>query len=211
MTTGSRMKARRKEIGVSVDEIAAALNVSIATVYRYENGEIEKVPGAVLEPLAKVLRTTPAYLMGWDSEVPSNNLPSNIISVPEMREVPLVGTIACGSPIMAVENFSEKVSMPSHINADFALRCKGDSMLGSKVRIHDGDIVYIRQQDDVDSGAIAAVLIEDEATLKRVYKKPDRLILQPENPDYEPLVYTGEELNMVRILGKAVAFLSQEI
>ena len=68
MTTGSRMKARRKELDIPVEDIAAALDVSVATVYRYENGDIEKVPGSVLEPLSKALRTTPAYLMGWDEK-----------------------------------------------------------------------------------------------------------------------------------------------
>lgn len=82
-------------------------------------------------------------------------------------------------------------------------------MLGARVQIHDGDLVYIRQQDDVDNGTIAAVLINEEATLKRVYKQPDKLILQPENPDFEPMVYIGQELENIRILGKAIAFVSR--
>jgi repressor LexA len=76
-------------------------------------------------------------------------------------------------------------------------------------RIYDGDIVYIRQQPDVDSGEIAAVLIDDEATLKRVYKKNGSVVLQPENPAYEPLIFVREEINSIRILGKAVYFLSR--
>ena len=89
MTTGERMKVRRKEAGISVDEIAAALNVSVATVYRYENGEIEKVPGSVLEPLAKVLRTTPHYLMGWDTsdiELP-HRLTEELSNQAQMKEL----------------------------------------------------------------------------------------------------------------------------
>ena len=82
MTTGTRMKNRRKELGITVDEIASALGVSVATVYRYENGEIEKVPGSVLEPLAKVLRTTPAYLMGWE-DVDAGQSP-----IPESEDAP---------------------------------------------------------------------------------------------------------------------------
>lgn len=73
MTTGERMKARRKELHIPIENIAAALGVSIATVYRYENGDIEKVPGAMLEPLSKVLRTTPAYLMGWEDNTAKND------------------------------------------------------------------------------------------------------------------------------------------
>ena len=75
-------------------------------------------------------------------------------------------------------------------------------MLGARVQIHDGDLVYIRQQDDVDNGTIAAVLINEEATLKRVYKQPNKLILQPENPDFEPMVYIGQELESIRSLAK---------
>ena len=98
------------------------------------------------------------------------------------------------------------LEVPEHIRADFALRCHGDSMTGA--HIHDGDIVYIRQQPDVDNGCIAAVCIDNSATLKRVYKYPDRLVLSPDNPMYEPFVYTGDELAQVRILGKAVGFTS---
>ena len=96
--------------------------------------------------------------------------------------------------------------MPEYIQADFALRCKGDSMIGA--RILDGDIVYIRQQPDVDDGEIAAVLIDNEATLKRVYKMPGRLQLRAENPAFLPINLEGDELETVRILGKAVAFKS---
>ena len=80
-------------------------------------------------------------------------------------------------------------------------------MIGA--RIHDGDIVYIRQQPDIENGEIAAVLIDDEATLKRVYKSGDSIILQPENPAYAPRVFVREEINQIRILGKAVCFLSK--
>ena len=158
----------------------------------------------MLCPLAEALRTTPAYLMGWESE--SASPPSNIIPMPEMRKIPLVGTIACGLPILAQENIEDYVSIPKDMAGDFALTCKGDSMINA--RIFDGDIVYIRQQDTVDSGEIAAVLIDGEATLKRVRLFDDHISLEPENPMYKPLVYWNEEMNDIRILGKAVAFTS---
>lgn len=204
MTTGNRMKVRRKEIGVPVDEIAAALGVSVATIYRYENGEIEKVPGSVLEPLANVLHTTPAYLMGWEEQ--SQNAPTNLIPLPVTYKVPLIGTIACGKPILALEDADEMVNVPDFIRADFALRCKGDSMINA--RIFDGDVVYIRKQPEVERGQIAAVRIGDEATLKRVSVYPDKIVLEAANPMYDPLIYRGEEMNQVEILGKAVAFTS---
>ena len=205
MTTGQRMKNRRKAIGLSAEKVAEILGVSPATIYRYENGDIEKVPGDRLGPIASALQTTPAYLMGW-TDGDRDALPANVIPMPEMRNISLVGTIACGEPILAEENIEEYISIPKHIKADFALTCKGDSMINA--RIFDGDIVYIRQQDTVENGEIAAVLIDNEATLKRVRLFDDHISLEPENPMYKPFVYWNEEMNNVRILGKAVAFTS---
>ena len=126
--------------------------------------------------------------------------------MPEMRKVPLVGSIACGTPILAQQNLDGEVDIPAEIRADFALRCKGDSMINA--RIYSGDIVYIRQQEEVEHGEIAAVLIGEEATLKRVYLFEDHISLEAENPQYRPIVYWGEDMNSVHILGKAVAFTS---
>lgn len=170
--------------------------------------------------LSKALNVNEAWLMGYDVPMERNNpenkegAPSenlfgkypNIIPVPEMRKVPLLGAIACGEPIYREEN--EWIRLPNNIHADFCLRCEGDSMINA--RIFDGDIVFIQACQTVDNGQIAAVSIDNEATLKRVYYYPDKnkLVLNPENPAYEPFVYTDEELNDIRILGKAVAFLS---
>lgn len=204
MSIGDRIKQRRQEIGLTVDQVAEKIGKNRATVYRYESSEIEKFPIDVLSPLAEALRTTPAYLMGWEDV--SGAMPANIMPMPEMRKIPLLGTIACGEPILAVENIEDYVKIPKDMAGDFALRCKGDSMINA--RIFDGDIVYIRQQDTVENGEIAAVLIDNEATLKRVRLFDDHISLEPENPMYKPLVYWNEEMNNVRILGKAVAFTS---
>lgn len=197
------MKHRRKEIGLSAERVAEILNVSPATIYRYENGDIEKVPGDRLAPIAAALNTTPAYLMGWEDV---STQADNLIPFPAMNKVPLIGAIACGAPVLAQEHIEDFVNMPAHIHADFALRCKGDSMINA--RIFDGDIVYIRHQEAVENGEIAAVLIENEATLKRVRLFDDHISLEPENPQYRPMVFWGEEMNSVRIIGKAVAFTS---
>ena len=119
-----------------------------------------------------------------------------------------MGEIACGQPILTNEEHETYVEASADIQADFCLRAKGDSMTGA--RILDGDIVFIKEQPMVNNGEIAAVIVDNEATLKRVYYYPERqkLVLNPENPKYEPLVYVGEELNTVRILGKAVCFMS---
>ena len=130
----------------------------------------------------------------------------NIIPLPEMRKIPLLGKIACGSPILAEEHVEEYIDIPKHIHADFALTCQGDSMINA--RIFDGDIVYIRQQDTVEAGEIAAVLIDNDATLKRIRIFEDHISLEPENPQYRPIVLWGDDMNTVRILGKAVAFTS---
>ncbi len=137
---------------------------------------------------------------------PSDSTLNGVVSMPSMRSIPLLGTIACGEPILAAENIEDAVDMPAHIRADFALRCKGDSMINA--RIYDGDIVYIRQQPTVEDGQIAAVLIDDEATLKRVRLFSDHIVLEPENPQFRPLVFWEHDMDQVRILGLAVAFTS---
>lgn len=207
MCTGKRMKERRKALGIKAEEVAEALCCSRSTVFRYENGDIEKVPATLINTIAEVLKTTPAYLMGWSDDI--TTLASNIIPIPKTKKVPLLGTIACGEPILAVENVADYVDMDADTHADFALRCKGDSMINA--RIFDGDIVYIRKQDTVENGEIAAVLVNDmesEATLKRVYTSDDTIRLCAANPMYPDKIFEKENMNDVHIIGKAVAFLS---
>ena len=206
--TGKRIQARREELGMNLGDVAKEVGVAVSTIQRYEKGKIEKMKLPVIEAIAKALRVEPAWLLCQTEQMRQTDLSSitNLIPLPQTYRIPLLGEIACGSPILAEENIDAILEVPQHIKADFALRCHGDSMID--VHIHDGDIVYIRKQPDVDNGAIAAVCIENSATLKKVYKYPDKLVLSPANPRYEPLVYTGEELDQVRILGKAVGFTS---
>lgn len=209
--TGKRIQARREELGMNLGDIAKEVGVAVSTIQRYEKGKIEKIKLPVIEAIAKSLQVDPAWLLCQTDQMHTSvetqvSSISNLIPLPKTYQIPLLGEIACGSPILAEENIEAILEVPQHIRADFALRCHGNSMIG--VHIHDGDIVYIRQQPDVDNGSIAAVCIENSATLKRVYKYPDRLVLSPANPEYEPLVYTGDELSQVRILGKAVGFTS---
>ena len=199
------LKNRRTELGLTQLDVANAVGVSEATVSRWESGDIANMKRSRIASLASVLKMSPSIIMGWNEEHEAH-MPSNIIPMPVMRKVPLVGSIACGTPILAEENLDGDVEAPDHVRADFALRCKGDSMINA--RIFDGDIVYIRQQESVEHGEIAAVLVGDEATLKRVYIYDDCISLEAENPQYKPMVYRGEEMNNIRILGKAVAFTS---
>lgn len=214
MTIGERIKQRRKELGLSVDELADKLGKNRATIYRYESNEIEKLPTTVLEPLADVLGVSPGFLMGWEEESSEPDALEVLmekydnIKPVKLKRFPLLGEIACGEPIFADEDRESCVMADMDINADFCLTAKGDSMINA--RINDGDIVFIKEMPMVDNGDIAAVIIDDEATLKKVYYYPDKgkLVLYPENPNYEPFIYVGEELNTIRILGKAVYFMS---
>ena len=205
-----RLRQLRTECGISQQALANSLgDISKSSINMYERGERE--PGLeMLEAIADFFNVDMDFLLG-KSNIPNKAragavLPDNIIPMPEMRKIPLIGSIACGAPILAEEHMEDYIDIPKHIHADFALTCKGDSMINA--RIFDGDIVYIRKQDTVENGEIAAVLIEDEATLKRVRLFDDHISLEPENPKYRPIVYWGDEMNSVRILGKAVAFTS---
>ncbi len=199
----------RSQLDMTQRQLADALGLSESTVGMYERGHREP-DFETLEAIADYFNVDMDYLTGRSSTPRKYTFhpsaPSNIIPLPVSSRIPLLGTIACGEPILAEENLDGEVDLPEHIHADFALRCQGDSMINA--RIFDGDIVYIRQQESVEDGQIAAVLIEDEATLKRVHFFEDHVVLAPENPTFRPLVYWGEEMNSVRILGLAVGFTS---
>lgn len=201
----SILKSRRKDLGMTLAQVAEKMGVTEATVQRWESGNIKSIRYDKIDRLADVLKVDPASFMGWAE--PNEVTAVNVLPPPKTYNVPLVGTIACGQPILAIEEAEEVVAVPEQIHADFALRCKGDSMINA--RIFDGDIVYIRKQSKVDPGEIAAVRIGEEATLKKVRVYPDMVILEPENPAYEPLIYRGEEINDIEILGKAIAFTSK--
>ena len=202
MTFGNKLRTARKAKQLTQKELAAKIKAAHNSISNWENDQNMPDPDTI-QNLCWALGVEPNYFFTVESMMP---FPSNVIPMPEMRKIPLVGAIACGEPILAEENIEDYVKIPKDMAGDFALRCKGDSMINA--RIFDGDIVYIRQQDTVDNGEIAAVLIDSEATLKRVRLFDDHISLEPENPMYKPLVYWNEEMNTVRILGKAVAFTS---
>lgn len=207
-TVGNNIARLRKQLEWTQEELAFKMGYkSKSTINKIELG-INDIPQSKIAQFAKVLGTTPSHLMGWDNSTEnSEQYPSNI-TLFATKKVPLLGKIACGEPIFASEEYGEFVLTSDSIDADFCLRAVGDSMIGA--RIYDGDVVFIKKAPAVNNGEIAAILIGDEATLKRVYFYPDKdkLVLAAENPAYEPLVYIGAELIDVRILGKAVAFQS---
>lgn len=211
MTIGKRIKDLRTSLGMTQDELAKLTGYkSRSSIQKIESGERD-ITQSTIAAFAKALKVTPSVIMGWEENNKNNTAPDysnikGIMPLPEMRKVPLLGAIACGEPIYREED--EWISLPNDIKADFCLRCQGDSMINA--RINDGDIVFIKSCPEVDNGQIAAVSIDNEVTLKRVYYYPEKnkLVLNPENPAYEPFVYMNEELNDVRILGRAVMFLS---
>ena len=194
----NKLKELRKAKKLTLEELAQRLGTSKQTIHRYENGIISNIPHEKVRALAQALEVAPSELMGWSDDGGSA----------AVKRLPMLGEIACGQPILAQEEHGDYIFASPELDADFCLTAHGDSM--TDARIYDGDIVFIRRQSTVNNGEIAAVIINDEATLKRVYFYPNeaKLVLTPENPKYAPLVFVNEELNDIKILGKAVAFQS---
>lgn len=196
--------------GVTRTKLANRLGLDRSTVNSWFTGRTKSYTKYINE-IAQIIGASSLFLLaGGDSNHSSSSNKnfgaSNLMPLPETKKVPLLGEIACGEPILAIENIMDFVTVPSSIHADMALVCKGDSMINA--RIFDGDVVYIRQQEDVENGEIAAVLIGDEATLKRVYKSDSKIVLSAANPNYSDMVYINGDAANVRIIGKAVAFTS---
>lgn len=199
------LKQRRKELGLTLAQIADAMNVTEATVQRWESGNIKNIRYDKIGKLAEVLKVSPALLMGWN-DANNPDLPDNITPMPKMKKWKVLGGTACGEPIFR-ELDDETVLAPADIDADFVFRCVGDSMINA--RIFDGDIVFVKS-GPVEDGQIGVVRIGEEYTLKRIYRGPDYLELRAENPMYPAKIIRGEQEN-AEIVGRAVQFLSRVI
>ena len=197
----SRIRQRREQLGLSQEELAARMGYrSKSSITKLEKG-INDLPRAKLEELAAALDTTPAWLMGLvDLPFP----PPGFEPLPEMVRVPLVGSIACGTPITAEQNIECYIGVPAAWHADFALTCHGNSMAPT---ICDGDIVCIRRQPEVEQGEIAAVRIGKEATLKHFHRQGETVMLLADNTAVcPPMVFAGPQLEEIQIEGRAVGF-----
>ncbi|WP_290457656.1 LexA family protein [Faecalibaculum rodentium] len=214
MRIGEIIRQYRTEHGLSLRAFASQSNISPSYVRKLEMDVENKSSITIpkISSIAKAMGLTPDELLAAmddttvDLRPEKNPLPANIIPVPEMKKVPMLGAVACGEPIYMDEVRGEYYPMDSSIHADFCLRAQGDSMTGA--RIYDGDIVFIQSSPVVENGQIAAVAIDDEATLKYFYQYGDTVVLRPANAKYEEMTYSREDLDHLRILGRAVAFQS---
>lgn len=208
----SRLSQALEARGMKAADLSKKTKVAEGTISCYINGRYEAKQNRV-QVFAEALDVNPAWLMGYDVPMEAERsqpapaprpIPKGFEPMPKMKKIPLVGSIACGTPILAQQNIEKIVDVPENIRCDFSLTCHGDSMEGAG--IHDRDVVYIRIQPEVENGEIAAVRIGEEATLKRVYYQNGTLTLMSANAAYAPMVYTGPELNDVQIEGKAVGW-----
>ena len=195
----NRILQRRRELGLSQEELAARVGYrSKSSITKLEKG-VNDIPQAKVEELAAALETTPAWLLGLDSSSPC---PPGFEPLPEMIRVPLIGSIACGSPITAEQNIERYIVVPAAWQADFALTCHGSSMAPA---IQDGDIVCIHCQPEVEQGQIAAVRVGEEATLKHFHRQGSTVMLLADNAAVcPPMVYTGSQLDELQVEGRAV-------
>lgn len=202
------LSQRRRELGLTQKEVADAVGVSEATVSRWESGEIANMRRDRIVSLARILNCSADFIMnGNDGESENNSplsVPPGFSPLPQTVKRPIVGRIACGTPILAEQNIEDYADVPASLHCDFCLICQGDSMIDAG--IHDGDIVYIKSQPMVETGEIAAVLIDNEATLKRVYYDGEQITLSPANPAFAPKTYSGQEIEDIHIEGKAVGY-----
>jgi len=198
-----RLKGIRKSTGINQREFAEMFGANKTTYNRYESGDIKSMPADLIESISLKFDINPAWLMGYentDKYMIHEKVNQNI------RRLPVLGKIAAGIPILAQEDLIDYEYVPESVKADFCLKVQGDSMIGA--RIFDGDLVYIRQQPEVENGEIAAVLIDgQDATLKRFYKTEGKITLRSENPNNPDQIYTKKD--NVTILGRAILFKSE--
>lgn len=203
MSLSTVLKSRRKELGLTLNDIAKHMGVSEATVQRWESGNIKSLRQGRVAKLADILNVTPAYLMGWED---SNQLPTNAIPYHTTGMVPVLGRIPAGAPLLAKDDIEgyEPVDASDPSNY-YWLRVQGDSMINAG--INSGDLVLIHVQNYAENGQIVACRVNgDEATLKRYREQKASILLMPENPDYEPYVVSKKDFNdgYAGIMGVAV-------
>lgn len=202
------IKRLRTERGITQEQLASLLKVSRSTIGMYETGSREP-DFETCEAIADIFNVDMDYLLGRSNverkhPITPAPIPPGFSPMPEMVQVPLIGSIACGTPITAEQNIKSYIGVPAAWHADFALECHGDSMAPT---ICDGDIVCIRRQPEVEQGQIAAVRIGEEATLKHCYYQPGVVQLIADNAAAcPPMLYADHQLDEIVIEGLAVGY-----
>jgi repressor LexA len=197
--TAERLAEALKIKNIKQAELVRRTGIPKSAISSYLSGKYE--PKQInISKISNALGVSESWLMGFDVEMDKPTKPGNLMALPETRKIPMIGEISCGTPKYAAQEF-EYVDGP--VKADFCLTARGDSMINA--RIYDGDIVFCHAQDSVENGEIAAVIIDDEATLKRFRQVQGTVILSAENPKYQDLVYTGAQINSIRVIGKAIS------
>lgn len=200
---GNNIKYYKNKLNLTSAQLAEKLGVAKSAITAWEQA-ISMPKAETIFDLCQIFNITPSQLYSESPELVWTQY-KNTFPIAKQK-IPLLGSIACGQPIYASEDRESYVEIGTEIKADFCVKAQGDSMINA--RIKDGDIVFIKQQPMVENGEIAAVLIDDSVTLKRVYYEPNKqkIILNAENPKYPPMIYDGSDLEKIKILGKAVAF-----
>ena len=208
---GDRIKNLRKERHLTQSDLMNILRnkydmkTDRVMISKWETG-FQTPHIDTLKILAEVLEVSADFLLTGVENIQAEASEESTIPVKKIR---MLGSIACGTPIFCNEEYEYVLATGNNANADFCLTARGDSMINA--RIADGDIVFIKQQSTVENGEIAAVVIGDEATLKRVYKTNEGLMLVAENPAYQPMYFSGDELSQTYVLGKAIGFQSMNL
>lgn len=198
---GSRLRSLMHEAGDTIYTLAEHLKLKPSTISRYTSGQyVPKAP--TLDMMARRYAVNPAWLMGENVEktVATGNLSTH--------DIPILGDVAAGMPIWAEQNYEGYTVVGAEEHVDFALRVRGDSMINA--RIFDGDLVYVRRQPEVLNGEIAVVMVDNEATVKRIYYHPDKVVLKPENSAYTDMIYHKADAHDIAVLGKVI-FVKRQI
>lgn len=205
MTMADRIKERRKAMNMTQEELAEKLGLQKSAIAKYENGRVQNIKRPIIAKMADILECSPAYLMALDTD--SAKTPPH----PSLRPVgtqrfKVLGSVACGEPVFMAEEVDVTIDVDNPPKADYVLTAKGDSMIN--IGIHDGDIIFVKEQPTVENGQVAVVALGDEACLKRFYYYQEKslMILKSENPAYQDIIKVGPELEDVRVLGRAVKY-----
>ena len=202
MVTPARIKSAREDLKLTKRELAKRIGVHESSINKYEKGLVD-IPLSKISELARVLKVTEAYLMGWEEK--SEQTPQGL-------QIPVLGTVAAGIPISAVEDILDYEEIPlswKNQGEFFALKIKGDSM---EPRMESGDVVIVKQQSDANSGDTVIVLVNgDDATCKKLQKTDNGIMLVSTNPKYPPMFYSLDDIKTkpVVILGKVVELRSK--